>query len=798
MKIDHIHNITLHYKKSAGYRVMIVMAVFMLIFLGMKCEAAETPTPQDIVVDTTIFMRQVRELQELIVNPKKEKYSKKKNPAVQIIENVRKNRAKGDPRLKDKYSFDRYDKTTLGLLDFPEEQLNKHSFLKDYMDTTTYGNRPVLNVFLKERGSTLLYSGGSTDPKTVIYGQNSSGIGEMFDEDNIGIVLDDFMREIDVYENDITLMSNKFPSPLSAIGPDYYKYYISDTLDIDDTRCIQLTFTPRNPESFSFSGNLYIELGDTTGFIKKISMKVPRTVNLNYIDNLYIDQYFEKDSLGLRHKVTDELSLDICLVKGTQRLYGHRKSDYSNFSLAKRMDLVEAYSMTGSEIIVGDALTNVNNKVGQMRKESLTDAESNMDTFMPRLREIPFFYWAEKVLVILVEGYIKTGRPSKFDIGPVNTLISTNAVEGIRLRLGGMTTANLSPHWFARGYAAYGTKDRKWKYKGELEYSFIPKKYHSREFPVNSLRATYMYDVDMIGQHYLFTNADNVFLSWKRLSDRLMTYRRLAKMEYNLELLNNLSFSVWGEHVSQEATPWLPFTNALGQSFSKYGRTSLGFKVRYAPGEKLLQDKSSRFRINREAPVIELSQEWGCRAFPGSDFALCKTELSVDKRFWFSAFGYLDVILKGGALWSQVPYTDLLWPNANLSYTIQPESYTLMNPMEFAIDRYASIDMTYWGNGVLFNRIPLIKKLRLREVVGFKGLSGTLSKRNNPALHPELYRFPSDSDVRLLGKTPYMEISAGIDNILTILRVEYAWRLSYRDTPGADKSGLRIALHFNF
>lgn len=796
MKIRCIHKKYLPKMVRSLALTVVVLAVISVCATDMR--AMPRLDPQEIKVDTAIFMREAKELQELLVRPKKEKYSKRNNPAVQLMNKVREYQKNGDPRREEEYSYDQYDKTALGLLDFSQKEIDKHKFLTDYIDTTRYGKRPVVYVLMKEKSSTQLYSDEGAVHKTVVEGRSAAGIDEALSEGNVSTMLEEMFREVDIYGNDITIMANRFVSPLSAIGADYYKYFITDTVDISGTRCIQLTFSPHNPESFSFMGNLYVALGDTTGFVKKVSMKVPRTINLNYVDNLYIDQTFEKDSLGKRHKVLDEMNLDLCLIPGTQKFYARRTTRYSNFSYHHRQDLQQAYGMTG-DVWEKDGNDDRNGNWGTIsRFEPLSEAEGNMGTLMGKLRRMPFFYWTEKVLVILVNGYIKTGNPSKFDIGPVNTFISGSTIEGVRLRLGGMTTARLFPHWFARGYVAYGTRDKKWKYKGELEYSFNKKKYHSREFPVNSIRATYMYDLDMLGQHYLFTNPDNVFLTWKRRPSNLGTYRKLAKLEYNLELPNQFSFSVWGEHVRQEATQWLPFVDGLGAAKKDYSRTAFGVKFRYAPGEKFIQEKSVRVPINLDAPVIQLTHEWGPKGFLGADFTTQKTELSVQKRFWFSAFGYTDIILKGGIVWSQVQYPELLWPNANLSYTIQPESYSLMNPMEFAMDKYTSWDLTYWGNGVLFNRIPLIKKAKLREVVGFKGIYGDISRRNKPELHDNLFRFPEDSETRYMGSKPYMEISAGIDNIFTILRVDYIWRLTYRDTPGADRAGVRIALHFTF
>lgn len=776
--------------KSVGITILLIMS----LVCGPLAFAQQT----EVVVDSAVFMREARQLQELLVIPDNDGYSKKNNPAVQLIERIRREQKKGDPRLTDNYSYDLYDKITLGLLDITDEMLSSHETLKDYLDTTFDGKRRMLKVLLSERAASRIYSGFGKEKKEIESGKSSHGINEMFDIGNIEEVLDDLLREVDIYENDIPLMNQRFPSPLSSSGNLHYRYFIADTLDVDGTRCVQLTFLPRNPSDFSFSGNIYAEVGDSTGFIKKVTMKVPRTVNLNFIDNLQLEQLYEKDPAGKRHKVADRLNLDICLVKGTQSFHAGRISKYENFSNQLRTDLQKGYRETAPFIEIGTPNDSHGDLLDYMRRGNVSEADANMPTFMENLRKYPVFYWGEKALVILVTGYVKTGRRSRFDFGPINTLISTNPIEKVRLRIGGMTTANLSPHIFANGYLAYGTRDRKWKYKAEIEYSFCRKKYHRNEFPVNSLRATHMYDLDMVGQHYDFTNPDNVFLSLKRKKDMLVTYRHLTKLEYTLELNNHFSFSAWIQHIRQDASIWLPFITGTGRDVPYYRRTTVGFSVRYAPGEKFLQEKDTRTAINRDAPVLQFRQEWGPKGFRGCHYVICKTELSAMKRFWLSAFGKLDVLLKGGVVWSQVPYPELLWQNANLSYTIQPESYSLLNPMEFAMDRFVSADFTFWGNGVVFNRIPVIRKTGLREVVDFKYLWGGLSRRNDPAHNSSLFRFPEDAGVRIMDSTPYMEISAGIDNIFRILRVDYVWRLTYLGSPGTDHSGLRVALHFNF
>lgn len=774
-----------------------LVAKLLMICLAFCCLEIDA-RKREIEVDTAIFMREAMQLQEILVSPDNKPYSNKNNPAVDLVNKIRSDQKKGEPRLAENYSYDQYDKITMGLLDVSDELLRNHEALKVYIDSTYDGKRRMLKVLLSERVSTNIYSGNGKEHKEIERGRSSHGVNEMFDVGNIEEVLNDLLREVDIYDNDIKLMNHRFPSPLSAGGNLHYRYFIADTLDVEGIRCVQLTFIPRNPSDFVFSGNIFAEVGDSTGFIRKVTMKVPRTVNLNFVDNLQLEQTYEKDSVGKRHKVADRINLDICLMKETQSFHAGRISRYDNFSNEIRSDLLKDYRTAAPFVEIGNPDHSRGDLLTYMRGDDLSRAEFNMPTFMDRLRKYPVFYWGEKALVVLVTGYIKTGRRSRFDIGPINTLLSTNPVEKVRFRIGGTTTANLSPHIFASGYVAYGTHDRKWKYKAELEYSFYRKKYHRNEFPVNSIRATHMFDLDMIGQHYDFTNPDNVFLSLKRKKDMLVTYRHLTKLEYTLELNNHLSFSAWAQHIRQDASPWLPFITGEGRIVPYYRRSTIGTSFRYAPGEKIFLEKDSRTPINRDAPVVCFRQEWGPKGMRGCHYVICKTELSAWKRFWLSTFGQVDLLIKGGVVWSQVPYPELLWQNANLSYTIQPESYSLLNPMEFAMDRFVSADVTYWGNGVIFNRVPVIKKIGLREVVDFKYLWGGLSRRNNPEHNPSLFRFPEDADVRIMDSTPYMEISFGIDNIFKILRVDYVWRLSYLDTPGIDRGGLRVALHFNF
>ncbi len=747
------------------------------------------------------------QLKEVTVRKKRNKYSKKNNPALDFANHIRNSSDMTDPRVKNEnYNYNRYERITLGLNKFNIDDYNKglfankFTFLKEHVDTSEISGLPVLILSVKEKASEISFRRQPKAEKELVTAIKRIGLDDITNQESVQVFLEDILREVDLYQNDINLLQNRFVSPLSKIAPDFYKFFLTDTVDIEGEKCVELSFTPHNTAVFGFTGHLYVPQGDSTMFVKRVDMHLPPGINLNFIDRLYLRQDYERAPDGSRLKTRDDMTVELSVVPGLQGLYVRRNTRYDghNFDVSAHP---EVFARSEREIVADNAMTRDESFYDTAAFAPATKNERRISTLVSRMRSVPLYYWSEKVLKVFVSGYLPTNREisrSKFDIGPLNTLVSGNDVEGTRVRLGGMTTANLSKRWFSRVFGAYGFKDHRWKYSGEIEYSFHDKKYHSREFPVHSLRFTSLYDVDQIGQHYLFTNKDNMFLSLKRMKDMLMTYHRVNKLEYRLELRNNFSVLATIANERQESTVNVPFINGFGKEAGHYQETTASVTLRYAPGEKFYQTKSERIPINLDAPVFQLTHTYGPKKFLGNTFAINKTELSVQKRFWFSAFGYSDIILKGGHVWESAPFPELLIPNANLSYTIQPESFALLNPMEFINDSYVSWDLTYWANGAIFNYVPLLKRLKLREVFCFRGVAGKLSDRNNPLLNDELYRFPIEGRTTDMNWRPYMEVSAGIENIFKILRVDYVWRLSYLNQPDIDKSGLRIAVHITF
>lgn len=739
------------------------------------------------------------ELSEVVV--RRAKYSKKNNPAVDLARRLRRDASLTDPLRLPFYSYDKYERFTLGLNDFNTADhaglMRQFPFLAAHTDTSEVSGKSILPLMVKEKASVMLNRHSPGAHKEVVRGRRSEGVDEAADAESMRIFVEDVIREVDLYQNDITLLQNRFVSPLSPIAPDFYRFYLTDTVALDGRDCLVLSFYPRNKSSFGFNGHVYVPMGDTTMFIRKVDMSLPAQANINFIDGLYLSQSYTRAPDGSRLKQRDDLVIEIA-APGKGGLYARRNTTYTGHSFDSIPP--ERFAFEGPVAVQPEAERRDSLFWQQARRVELAPGESHVGLLVQRLRRVPLYYWGEKVLQVAFSSYIPTGNPSRFDIGPVNSMLSFNNVEGVRVKFGGMTSAALSRRWFGRFFVAYGFKDRKVKYSAEAEYSFIDKADHSRQFPMRSVRLTSAYDIYRPGQNFLYTTPDNIVLSVKRRSDDHVAYRRLNSAAFIWETRTGFSvdLTLASEHL--EAAPaYMPFTDGYGHNLSHYTQNYARLTLRYAPGEKFFQARSYRIPVNLDAPAITLRHTVAPGGLLGTRYTVNTTELDLQKRFWFSAFGYLDVYAGGGHVWGSAPFMSLMTPNANLSYIIEPRSFALLEPMEFMCSSFATWDVTYRANGALFNLIPGLKRLKLREVFGCRGYWGRLDSKCDPALNPYLLQFPAGTGLNTLSHGPYMEAAVGIENILRVLRVDYVWRLNYRH-PGypVDRHGVRLAMRVKF
>lgn len=752
------------------------------------------------------------EISEVVVKPKREKYTRKDNPAVELIKKVIAHKNDNRIEAKPEYQTEVYEKLSLSLDNFnpnldKNKFLKKFKFIKNYLDTSEFNGKPILTVSVRENLSDFYYRKSPKAEKTIVRAKRMQGIDKTLD-DGGGITsnLEEIFKSINIFDNNIPILLNRFVSPLSStLATTYYHYYIMDTLDVGGDKCVDLAFVPANSESYGFTGRLYITL-DGNYAVKKVLLNTPANINLNWVDKLRIEQEFKQmpDSTWVLDQ--ENTFVNFYVVKGTQQLYAHQLRNYDNYNFnVQNADSV--FGLLGALHVLPEATAQPDTFWTHNRPIPLKEKEDALKDLLGQLRKVPAFNAIIKTAEILITGYIPTAndkKVTKFDFGPMNTTFSANHLEGFRMRVGGMTTANLSPYWFASGYLAYGTNDRKIKYNLKLTHSFTKKEYHEGENPVNNLSFIQEYDVYTPGQDFLFTSKDNIFVAWK-VGEPVtkMQYIRKSVLQYEKEWLNGLTWKSWIMNQNNEAAGTLQYIkrDESGNLYhiKDFTTSEIGTQLRFAPGERAYNGRSGKesvFNLSKDAPVFKLSHQLGIKGVLGGDYNYNHTEISAEKRIWLSSFGHIDAQIKAGKVWDKVPFPLLILPNTNQSITIQPEAFHMMNALEFVTDQYVSFNATYYLKGWILNRIPGIKWLRLREVLSFNMIYGGLTDKNNPTLTPGLFLLPDGTQP--LGSTPYMECSVGLENIFKILRIDYYRRLTYLDHPDIKKGGIRIALRFTF
>lgn len=750
------------------------------------------------------------EISEVVIKPQKDKYSKKDNPAVELIRKVIERKDLNRIEVKPEYKVEKYEKLSLALDNFnPNLDKNaftkKFNFIKNYLDTSEFNGKPILTVSVRETLSDMYYRKNPKSEKNIIKGKRMQGVEESIDEGGITANLEEIFQSINIFDNNINILLNRFVSPLSStLATSYYKYYIEDTVMVGNNKCVDLSFVPFNSESYGFTGRLYITM-DGDYAVKKVLLNIPAKINLNWVEKLRITQEFNQlpDSTWVLSE--ENTLINFVIVKGSQALYAHQLRTYKDYDFTTQNDSI--FKLLGTNIEATDGIEKPDTFWVHNRPVPLKEKESALDDLLAQLRKVPVFNVIIKTAEILLSGYIQTGNDrnsSKFDFGPMNTTFGGNSIEGFRFRVGGMTTANFHKNFFLDGYVAYGTDDRKFKYNGTAIWSFDDKKYHPGEYPRNNLSFTYEYDLYTPGQNFLFTSKDNMFVSLKvGMPITKYSYMRKSFLSYEKEWLNGLSFKSWMQHLNDEPTGTLRYreVDRDGNFLNRKSITTaeLGVQLRFAPGERPYNGragKNSPFNLSKDAPIMKVSHQMGFDGVLGGQYKYNHTEVSAEKRIWLSSFGHIDAKVKAGKVWDKVPFPLLILPNANQSLTIQPESFHMMNALEFVADQYVNLDVTYYLKGWILNRIPGINWLKLREVVSFNGIYGGLTKKNNPALTPGLFILPDGT--RPLGNQPYMEASVGLENIFKILRIDYYRRLTYLNEPGIKKGGVRILLKFSF
>lgn len=779
---------------------------------------SSTPSKYDVKLKPD-----TKQLNEVVIRSKSNKYSRKNNPAVELMKRVIAAKKRTDLQNHDFLQYTKYQKLTCAVNDITAADIDsgfisKHKWLLDQVETSPYNNKLILPISVDETVTQHIYRKNPKSEKDIIQGQSSSGVNQLLQTgDILTVAMKDVFTDVDIYDDQVRLLQYPFTSPIGKDAIGFYRYYIEDTVYVDNDLCYHLQFLPNNQQDFGFRGDLYI-LTDSSLHVKRCNLTIPKRSDVNFVENLQITQEYRRLPNGEWALSVDDMVVEMKIASFLSRalvIRTTRLGDYAFDELPKQLFKGKAKERREANSQMRDeAFWN------QYRTVELTKAESSMDAFIHRIEQLKGFKYIIFGVKALVENFVETGdenHPSKVDFGPMNTMLTKNFIDGWRTRVSAQSTANLDDHWFFSGYVARGWHSKKNYYKGEAIYSFNKKEYLPREFPRRTISFSSTYDIASPSDKFIHTDKDNVFTAFKWATvDKMMFYNRQElKFEYEQEW--GLKTTIGVKTEENEAAGRL-FYNKLssGINFSfpenivigdqlhngKIRTTEMSFQLLLSPGRTYINTKQRRIPINLDAPVFMIQHTLGLKNVLGGEYNYNLSEASIYKRFWMNSWGKIDTYIKAGAQWNRVPYPLLIMPAANLSYIIEDESFNLINNMEFLNDRYASLDVSWDMNGKLFNRIPLLKKLKWREYIGVKCLWGTLTDKNNPLLEQNLgsdvlMQFPEGCYV-MDPKRPYVEWVAGIHNIFKVLHVEYVHRCNYTSLPTSNKHGVRFMFRMTF
>ena len=782
-------------------------------------KAQYIPVNENTRDQLVVHMRtDVRSLNEVVVKSKKRKYSKKDNPAVAFMKRVIAAKKQNKLETNPYYQYRNYEKLTIALNELSEHSLDsgvyaKKAYLKNQIEKNPITEKYVLPVITTEKVSRYYYRQDPKDEKTVIEAEKESGINDLIETGDLFTALaKDIFSEVDIYDNQVRLLRQHFTSPIADGAWNFYRYYLTDTVQIDRDSCICVTFTPNNQQDFGFNGNLYI-LKDSTLHVKKVDLRIPARSDINFVKSMAITQEYTQQPDSQWVLTTNDMLVEMSVTGKFDNFLitrTSRRSEYSFDPIEKKIfrgkakELVDPYAQMRSKEYWADN-----------RDMQLTHGEAEMDNFIKGIKNTKHFGWAIILMKAVLENYIETTKsdnPSKIDLGPVNSYISSNTIDGFRIKPAFQTTANLHPHLFLKGYWAHGFKSKKSYYSGTVTWSFNKKVYNQLEFPRKNLSFTSTYDISSASDKFSLLDKDNLFASVRWSKVRRMSIHNTQELKYEHE--NTWGINITGGLKFDKSTAIndlyyrpvdldVPVPADDGYwNHGSYRSSEVYLQITYSPGQQYMNTKNLRYPLNHEAPVFKLKHTIGIEGFMGGQYHYHVTEASIYKRFWIKNCGMVDTWLKGGIQWSRVPFPLLMAPAANLSLIRQPETFSMVTDLEFINDKYVSLMVEWDLQGKILNRIPLIKRLKWREHIGVNVLWGSLSDKNNPTLPQHqhdryLMQLPEGSTIMNSGE-PYAELRVGLHNILKFFRIDYVRRLNYNENTTAPKNAIRLGFGLSF
>jgi len=706
------------------------------------------------------------------------------NPAWRIIRKVMDHKEQNDPNHIGAYQYEVYNKIEFDLNNIPKKDENRKlfksvNFIFKNIDSTNVKEKPYLPVFISEAVSDYYYRDHPKFKKEVIKATKFSG----FKNQSVGQFTGDMYQNVDIYKNTFLLFGQAFNSPISYNWNIFYKYYLIDSMNIDGHWCYQIQFKPKHKQEFAFSGNMWI--ADTSFALVRLEMTMPSDVNLNFVQGFsVIEEYTQVDTTHWMQS-KNKLIIDFALDKNGTGIYGRKTTLYKNFVINQPKEN-KFYNITNN-ITVEDSAENRSAKYwDSIRQEPLSKSEKNIYKMVDTVQTLPAYNHAYHAALLLLTGYRTFGY---FDMGPVTNFYSYNTVEGSRIRFGGRTSDKFSERYEFNGYGAYGFQDEKIKYSIGFK-TFITKT------PWQQIEMHYTDDLQILGRADDLFGRDNILTSiLARAPVSNLTRVQETRFTYDRDIFTGLEFKL--SYIDRVFTPLqnnqYDFLSNSGQVLTKPNihAPALQLYINFSYDDKYIVANMSRTDVGTRYPTLLFQYTEGLQGIFEGDYQYHKIVLGLNYVLHINPFGDTRFYTEGGKIFGVVPYPLMELHPGNETYVYDDNAYNMMNYYEFASDQYLGLNIEHHFEGYFFKKIPLFRKLKWREIAGYKTLIGSVNLKNEQAL-----LFPST--LRALNNGPYSEADVGIENIFKFLRIDALWRLSYLNDPNISRFSIMGTLQLIF
>lgn len=759
--------------------------VLLVSFVGM--EPKEIPLDKPVTYNLEVNLGAGKTLNEVVIYTGKT--SKKNNPAIDILRKIWERKKKNGLRQFKQYEYDKYEKVEFDLNTIDSALMKSKlfkgmEFVFDKVDTSDVTGKSYLPIFINEALSKVYADNTTGRLKEKTIANKNSGFSN---NQQIIAFIKDLYAEYDIYDNYLKFFDKDFVSPLSRTGINVYNYVLSDSTFIDNKWCYNIVFYPRRKNELTFKGDFWVN--DTTFAIKKINLTASRSANINWVKEIYIEQEFEvmNDSVFLLTR--DHMMSDFAFSKKdkSRGVYGKRTTLFKDH----KFDIKKEDGFYKKE--VNDYDPTIYEKPDEFweenRFERLNKDEQGVYKMLDTLKTVKKFKQIYNAVSILGSGYVEFNG---FDYGPIFSTFGYNDVEGIRVRAGGRTYFGPNDTWRIQAYGAYGFDDNQFKYgvSGKVllnkKNRFIISGGNRRD--IEQIGVSLTTSNDLLGRSFasssFFASGDNSKLTSVNLTNFSAEFEPVR----NLVLQAGVSYRTLK---SASPTFSLDYYDEFGNIKSDVKQYEFNASIDYMPGRRPIGFGVERTNVDYNFTRLYLSFSQGLKDIANSDFEYQKLQFYYKQPLLVGGFGRLFTTFEAGKIFGTVPLGLMGVVPGNQSYFIIDNTYNLMNYYEFVADEYVSLHFEHNFNGRLFSRVPLLRKLNWREIIGIKGVYGTVSDKNRAINASSTITYTAPDDV-------YWEYHAGIGNIFKVLRIDFAWRGSYLNMPDANKFAVKASFGFYF